>query len=116
MAAMGHPFWALPAILLVVGAILAATVLWQMARMLLRPPRMNDGRAIYLLKRLSPMDLDLDFEEVWFEGAGVKIAGWWIPAKNPSDKCIVLIHGYGDAKVGAIAWAPLLHDLGWNVL
>jgi pimeloyl-ACP methyl ester carboxylesterase len=27
-----------------------------------------------------------------------------------------LIHGYSDAKVGAIAWAPTLHALGFNVL
>jgi pimeloyl-ACP methyl ester carboxylesterase len=29
---------------------------------------------------------------------------------------MLLIHGYADAKVGGIAWAPQLHSLGWNVL
>jgi pimeloyl-ACP methyl ester carboxylesterase len=28
----------------------------------------------------------------------------------------VLLHGYADAKVGAIAWAPVWHDLGFNIL
>jgi alpha-beta hydrolase superfamily lysophospholipase len=26
------------------------------------------------------------------------------------------VHGYADAKVGGIAWAPTWHALGWNVL
>jgi pimeloyl-ACP methyl ester carboxylesterase len=44
------------------------------------------------------------------------LAGWWIPAAHVSTRTVLLIHGYADAKVGAIAWAPTLHALGWNVL
>ena len=29
---------------------------------------------------------------------------------------MLLIHGYADTKVGAIAWAPTLHAIGWNIL
>jgi len=49
-------------------------------------------------------------------GAQLKIAAWWIPAEHPAPRTVVIVHGYGDAKVGGIAWAPLFHDLGWNVL
>ena len=31
-------------------------------------------------------------------------------------RCAVIIHGYSDAKVGGIAWAPLLRSLGYSVL
>ena len=87
-----------------------------MAGMLLKPRRMTDGRAVYLLKRLSPLDLGLQYELVSFDvGQGVRIAGWWI-SSGMSKNCAVLIHGYADAKVGAIAWAPVLNELGWNVL
>ena len=34
----------------------------------------------------------------------------------PSAATAVLVHGYADAKVGAIAWAPPLRELGLNVL
>src|SRR5206468_3740937 len=28
----------------------------------------------------------------------------------------ILLHGFGDAKVGSIAWAPTLHSLNLNLL
>ncbi|HEV2295130.1 MAG TPA: alpha/beta hydrolase [Tepidisphaeraceae bacterium] len=109
-------------LMLVMLAVLWAGVVFGMARMLLKPPRMTDGKAVYVLKRLSPGDLGLPFEEVSFvvrdawDGEPLKIAGWWIPPRAASGKCAVLLHGYGDAKVGAIAWAPTFHALGYGVL
>jgi hypothetical protein len=83
---------------------------------------MTDGKATVVLQRLSPMDLNLEFEELKFEvvdeasGEKLRIAAWWIPAKHSADRTAVIIHGYGDAKVGGIAWAPMFHELGWNIL
>src|SRR5437868_12774319 len=98
-----------------------AVIVYMMARMLLRPPRMNDARASFVLKRLSPSDLGMSYESLSFvvrdehSGSRLRLAGWWIPAPSrDTDKCVVLIHGYGDAKVGAIAWAPLWHSLGYH--
>jgi len=42
--------------------------------------------------------------------------GWWIPTPAPSPRLAVLLHGYTDAKVGAIAWAPMFVSMGFNVL
>jgi pimeloyl-ACP methyl ester carboxylesterase len=120
----------LAAVLLVAGLVLSAFVIWLMARSLLRPPRMTDGKAVWVLKRLSPGDLGLQFEDVSFDvrdprsGAPLSIKGWWIPAAGgggaenleSSSRCVVLLHGYADAKVGAIAWAPVWHSLGFNIL
>ena len=113
----------LAAVLLAVGAALAAGAVWLMARALLRPPRMTDGKALWVLKRLSPADLGLPSEDVSFDvrdersGEPLRVAGWWIAARGgASDRTVVLIHGYADAKVGAIAWAPVWRDLGFNVL
>ena len=103
------------------GLLLAATLIVLMARTLLRPRRMNDGRATVVLKRLSPGDLNMPFEELSFQvrdertGQSLHLAAWWIPCGR-SERTALLIHGYSDAKVGAIAWAPTLHALGWNVL
>lgn len=109
------------AMLLLSGLLASLAAIALMAEALLRPPRMNDGKAVYLLRRLSPGDLGLKFEEVWFglrdeRGAPLRLAAWWIPATHDSDRCVVLIHGYADAKVGAIAWAPLWHEQGFHIL
>jgi pimeloyl-ACP methyl ester carboxylesterase len=106
---------------------LAAAVVALMARSLLRPPRMGDGKAMWLLKRLSPGDLGLQFEDLSFDvrdehtGRPLRVRGWWIPLggearRRTSDRTVVLLHGYADAKVGAIAWAPVWHDLSFNIL
>src|SRR5512138_2516666 len=54
-----HSLLLLAAVLLVLGALLAAAVITLMAWSLLRPPRMTDGKAAWVLKRLSPGDLGL---------------------------------------------------------
>jgi len=109
-------------ILAITGLPVAAIVIVLMAHTLLRPPRMNDGKAAYVLKRLSPGDLELVFEDAFFDvrdertGNTIRLTGWWIPHASAGGKCAILVHGYADAKVGAIAWAPTFHSLGWNIL
>lgn len=110
-------------LLLILGAaVCVAVTIHFLARMLLRPPRMTDGKALYVLRRMSPGDLGLAFETKSFEVPGseqsapIRIAGWWIAAPARSEKTVVIIHGYGDAKVGALAWTPTWRDLGYNCL
>ena len=116
------PLLTLLVVLLVVGAGLCALVVWMMARMLLRPPRMSDPKAMFILNRVSPADLDLPFEPMSFNVVDprgqqrLRLTSWWIPADHFSERCVVLIHGYADAKVGAIAWAPMFRRLGFNCL
>jgi uncharacterized protein len=102
------------------GMGLCMAAAWIMAWSLAHPPRMTDGKAAWVLRRLSPTDVGLEFEDISFQvrdekGAAMKIGAWWIP--NPqSERCVVLVHGYADAKVGAISWAPAWHALGFNLL
>src|SRR5688572_18236130 len=116
------PFLALAAVLLGVGLLLCAAIVILLARSLVTPPRMTDGKATWVLQRLSPGDLGLIFEDVSFElrdaatAAPLRIAAWWIPHPAAGGRCVVFLHGYADAKVGSIAWAPTWHALGWNVL
>jgi hypothetical protein len=112
--------WLIFALVLLASGLLASgTMILLLARTLLRPTRMTDGRAIWLLKRLSPGDLRLNFEDLKFHvrdeqtGKPLDIAAWWIPSAGvTSNRTILLIHGYADAKVGAIAWAPTLQRAG----
>ena len=93
-----------------------------LARMLLAPPRMSDGKALYVLRRMSPGDLGLPFEPASFDlpatdhSAAIRIAAWWIEAPAASNKTVIIIHGYADAKVGALAWTPTWRELGYNAL
>ncbi len=112
----------LTAVSLGVGLALCAAIVWLLADGLIRPPRMTDGKAAWVLKRLSPGDLQLPFEEIDFairdagSGAPLRIAAWWIPYTDARGRCAVFIHGFADAKVGSIAWAPTWHSLGYNIL
>src|SRR4051812_46591822 len=112
------PLLSLFLILLVMGALAAAGAVWVMARALVRPPRMTDGKALYVLKRVTPGDLGMTFEDATFTvrdlrtGKPLKLAGWWMPYPHAQGRCVVLVHGYADGKIGAIAWAPLWHGLG----
>ncbi|HEY0007892.1 MAG TPA: alpha/beta hydrolase [Tepidisphaeraceae bacterium] len=112
-------YLSLIAMLLLAAALCAAGVVVLTAFHLIKPPRMEDGKALHVLKRLTPEDLALAYEITSFtvndRGQALKIAAWWMPAGN-SPKSVILLHGFADAKVGAIAWAPTWHHLGWNVL
>lgn len=109
-------------VLLAAGGLLLAVVVYLMARGLLRPPRLTDGKAMHVLRRLTPKDVGLRFESTTFQvrdvigGGSLYLAAWWMPFDKPSDKTVVLVHGYADAKVGALAWAPIWHELGFNIL
>ena len=109
-------------VFLFAAAILVFLTSILMARRMLRPPRMTDGKAAWILKRLSPGDLGLTFENLVFQVQDdrdhkkLNVAAWWIPHPEARGRCAVLVHGYADAKVGVIAWAPTFHDLGWSIL
>ncbi|MGD1277016.1 MAG: alpha/beta fold hydrolase [Tepidisphaeraceae bacterium] len=109
-------------VLAVFGIAWAGVAVWLMARLLLRPPRMSDARALVKLGRLSPADLGLDFEDAPFQvidestGKKLSLAAWWIENRQAQGRCVVILHGYADAKVGGIAWAPLWRDLGFHIL
>src|SRR5688572_21256580 len=92
----------------IVGALLVSFVAWVIALSLLHPPRMTDGKAMYVLRRMSPTDIGLTYERVTFEvrdeanpgsDQKLKMAAWWIPHEHANGRCVVMLHGYADAKV-----------------
>ncbi|MGA3065737.1 MAG: alpha/beta fold hydrolase [Tepidisphaeraceae bacterium] len=119
---MSSPQLTLAGIFVLIGAGLAMGLVWLVALILLRPRRMTDARALVRLRRLSPADLGMEFEEQSFgvldefSGRKIGIAGWWIPCPTGSNRCVILLHGYADAKVGAIAWGPMFQALGFHIL
>lgn len=116
------PYLTLILMLLLGGIAAAGAAIAIMALSLLRPPRMTDGKALWVLRRVSPLDVGLAYEDMNFTvrdeqtGKPLKIAGWWIPHASAGGRSVVMIHGYADAKIGSMAWAPLWHRLGYNIL
>ncbi|MBI3968149.1 MAG: alpha/beta hydrolase, partial [Chloroflexi bacterium] len=53
------------------------------ARQTLRPERVPAGR--------TPASLGWEYEEIAFQGAGVRLAGWFVPGRSP--KTVILVHG-----------------------
>jgi pimeloyl-ACP methyl ester carboxylesterase len=107
--------------LIVTLVLVVAVAVVLMAQGILRPPRMTDGKAAYVLKRLSPANLGMGFDAVTFvvgqpPAPKVELAAWWIPHPAGGDRTVVLVHGYADAKVGSIAWAPIWRALGYHIL
>ena len=106
-------------VLLGCGALVVMVAAWLMARLMLRPPRMNDGKAAYVLSRVTPADIGLAYSPMSLSvqdmrtGKPLNIAGWWLPCPAGGSRTVVLLHGYADAKIGAIAWAPPLLELGF---
>lgn len=59
-----------------------------------------------------------NFETLNFQAKdGTPLKGWYIPAKAPTDKTIVLAHGHGGNMSDVLyRWGPFLHKAGYNVM
>ena len=67
------------------------------------PPRITSN--------LTPKDLDWKFEEVSLKTKdGLKLAAWFVPAKDQTDKAIILLHGYPADKGDLLYWSEFLKD------
>ena len=110
------------ALLLCAGALAWLAAVLLLAHGLCHPPRLTDGKALRILNRLSPADLNLHFTPLSLPGSNLftsttpMLAAWFVPAEAPSDRTVVIVHGYADAKVGSLAYLPFLRAAGVNCL
>lgn len=108
--------------ILVLAAITWLLTVIAMVLVRWRPPRLTDYKAMRLLGRLSPADLGIAFETLKFavirEGQRqpISLCAWLVKPPVASDRLVILLHGFADAKVGAAAWLPALLDSNHNVL
>jgi hypothetical protein len=66
---------------------------------------------------LSPSDLNLPFEEFWFNSAdNQRLHAWLIPAIDPVRGTILYLHGVGDNKISGLRLAQVFHARHFNVL
>jgi alpha-beta hydrolase superfamily lysophospholipase len=69
-----------------------------------------------VLPRSTPASVGLRFQSVSFDADGLRLAGWWIPAKEDGQPVVVITHGLGANKEQVLYPALLLHQRGFNVL
>src|SRR5262245_7440246 len=54
------------------------------------------GRIPYLATPYLPKDFSIPYEDVSFPSHdGLKLTGWFVPARTPSDQTILVLHGLG---------------------
>jgi len=65
---------------------------------------------------LSPAQLNLEFEDVYFDSTdGIRLHGWFLPAKSQAKGTILFAHGNGEnisTHIASIYWLPAS---GYNV-
>ncbi len=91
-------------VLLYLGLFLAFLVLFSLYGfwVAIHPPR--------YITNLIPKDLGWKFEEITLTTSdGLKLASWFIPARNQSDKVIILLHGYPADKANLLHYSEFLH-------
>ena len=47
---------------------------------------------------------------------GVRLRAWFLPAAQPSGRCVVILHGIADSRTGAVGFAPMFRASGYSVL
>jgi pimeloyl-ACP methyl ester carboxylesterase/uncharacterized protein YneF (UPF0154 family) len=115
-------------VFLAAGVLLVWLAVREMRTMLLRPPRMTETKALRILQRIGPDDVGIAaFEEIPFRvyrgdesperAQTLQIKSFWMPHPDPRvTRTCVLIHGFADSRVGALAWAPVFRDAGCHLL
>ncbi|MGE3809049.1 MAG: alpha/beta hydrolase [Gemmataceae bacterium] len=64
----------------------------------------------------TPRLFDRDFEEVTFRARdGLRLEGWFVPAKKPSARTLLVCHGLNNCRANMLGWLPLADDLNANL-
>ena len=81
---------------------------------------LNQRRIVFVPMRdyaATPDHAHLDYEKIWLEPeAGVRIRGWYFPARENGSKTVMLCHGNAGNISHRLESAHFLLELGVNVL
>ncbi len=85
--------------------------------MMLNPHRRGNEYYAERGHPLSPADLKLQFNDFWFQSAGLaQLHAWFIPAEEPARGTILYLHGVGDNKISGLLLAEVFHRHRFNVM
>lgn len=91
-------------LLLLGGALTLIAAIAMVARSLTHPPRRTYGSAIARGLAGDPSELDPPrlFEAWSFTSRGLDLPVWDIPGDDPAGPIVVLVHGWGDSRIGGL--------------
>jgi fermentation-respiration switch protein FrsA (DUF1100 family) len=73
-------------------------------------------RPTRILSHLTPKNLELGYEDVWFKTIdGLTLSGWFIPRKTATKRTLILLHGYPADKGDILPAVSFLHK-DYNLL
>jgi len=85
--------------------------------MVLNPRRRGEDFYRKRGESLSPADLQLPFQEFWFENRDhQRLHAWFIPANDAARGTIFYMHGVGDNKISGLRLAQVFHSRHFNVM
>jgi pimeloyl-ACP methyl ester carboxylesterase len=94
-------------VVLIVLSVLIIISLWGFYSSI-RPPK--------IISSITPRDLKMDYEDVWFKTAdGLTLRGWYIPCAKETQKTLILLHGYPADKGNILPALAFLH-VDFNLL
>jgi len=89
-------------VILIVSLFLVITSLWGFYSSI-RPPK--------IVSSLTPRALKMDYEEVSFRTTdALTLHGWHIPARKPTKRTLILLHGYPADKGDILPPLSFLHE------
>ncbi len=99
---------------IILGVLLFVCLIWFIskyaANKMLHPR--NKRKVIYTW----PSDYKLSYSRVTFKTLdGISLQGWWVPAEKPSEKTIVLMHGWGMNRADLLVNTCFLREVGYNL-
>ena len=101
----------------VAAVIVCAVVSGVLVYAMLNPPRKTFAVAVAKGGATDPADLGWSAEPITFSlTGGSSSPGWIIDGLEPSGPTILVVHGFGDSRFGALTWTPLLIPLARRVV
>lgn len=64
----------------------------------------------------TPRNVGLDYRDVTFVADGIRLSGWFIPAREPAHPVVLIAHGFNANKENFLVPAVIVHQLGYDVL
>jgi pimeloyl-ACP methyl ester carboxylesterase len=108
--------WALYGILILLGLlIIAAIIIWLLGVKSQTPPI---NKAIQALPSMP-------YDDITFTSGGLKLQGWFIPAKNDPSRIgplnelpplVIIVHGWGSNRTRVIRYVEPLYNEGYALL
>lgn len=104
-------------LILFVMALLALVLLGSFGVVwyLTHPPRRTEGNAIAQGKPYDPQQAGYEYESIDVETEDRSPAGklnlWFVPGRADDGPAVVLLHGWGDSRIGSLGWLDVLSPI-----